>query len=126
MTLMLSKIKSGLVHESEVLHGNQSPEAGRARAALSDFQMELNDAAKSLNDLNMPFMIASLIGAVVNWFALIWASFSAQRPLTSTEEWLLTGLSVGWFLFVGAAVALAALIYLLPLHSKLNRIRSSV
>lgn len=126
MDLLLKKLEYDLAKEMDVLNAVQTPAAKRARAELSDLHMDISKNTETLNRLNLPFMIAALFGAVVNWTALIWASLDAQRQTSSTEEWVLIGISVGWFLLITASVGIAALRYLLPLSNRLNLIRARV
>jgi hypothetical protein len=126
MTLLLKKLQDDLTQEMDVLNSVQSPAAKRMKGELANLQMDIATNTVTLNRLSLPFMIAAIIGAAVNWLALIYASWAAQRPLEPTEEWLLTGISVGWFLLIAIAVGIAALIYLLPLSKRLNAIRARV
>jgi hypothetical protein len=120
----LRKLEGDLAQEMDVVNAVQSPAAKRMKAELSNLQMDIASNTVTLNRLNMPFMIAALLGAAVNWLALIYASVDAQHPLTSTDEWLLIGISVGWFLLIGLAVGIAALIFLLPLSKCLHTFRT--
>jgi hypothetical protein len=126
MTLLLKKLEFDLAQEMDVLDAVQTPAANRKKAELSGLQMDISKNTVTLNSLNMPFMIAALSGAAVNWGALIYASLFAQSPLTSKEEWILIVISVGWFLLIAASVGIAALAYLLPLSNRLNVIRARV
>jgi hypothetical protein len=126
ITLILGRLQSDLTNEMNVLQDNRSPEAGRSRAALSDIKVDTAEATKTLDKFSLPFLIASLIGAGVNWSALIWASFCAARPLNSTEEWILTFVAVGWFLLIGIIISTASAIYLLPLVRRLAAVRVRV
>jgi hypothetical protein len=126
MMLLLKKLEHDLAKEMDVLDAIQTPQAKRARAELSDVQMDISKNTSTLNHLNMPFMIAAILGAAVNWVALIYASLFAQSQLTSSEEWILIVISVGWFLLIAAAVGIAALVYLLPLSNRLSAIRARV
>ena len=126
MTLLLKKLSDDLTQEMDVLNSVQSAAAKRMKGELSNLQMDIATNAATLNRLNLPFMIAAIIGAAVNWSALIYASLAAQLPLTFTEEWLLICISVGWFLLIGIAAGIAALIYLLPLSKRLRAVRARV
>jgi hypothetical protein len=126
ITLILGRLQSDLTNEMNVLQDNRSPGAGRSRAALSDIKVDTAEATKTLDKFSLPFLIASLIGAGVNWSALIWASFCAERPLNSTEEWILTFVAVGWFLLIGIIISTASAIYLLPLVRRLAAVRVRV
>lgn len=124
MMLLLKKLEYDLAQEMDVLNGIQTPLANRAKAELTGLQMDISKNTAALNRLNMPFMIAALMGAAVNWGALIYASLFAPRQLTSTEEWILIIISVVWFLLIAVSVGVAALIYLLPLSNRLTAIRA--
>ena len=124
MALLQRKLDRDLAQELDVLSAVQTPAAKRSKAELSDLQMEISSTTVTLNRLNLPFMIAAILGAAVNWIALIYASLHADSPLSSTEEWMLIGISVGWFLLIGFVVAIAALAYLLPLANRLYAIRA--
>jgi hypothetical protein len=124
ITLILGRLERDLSNEMSVLRDNRSPEAGRSRAELSDIQVDTAKATKTLDRFSLPFLIASVIGAGVNWLGLIWASFCAAHPLTSTDEWLLTFVAVGWFLLIGITISAAATLYLLPLVRRLSVVRS--
>jgi hypothetical protein len=126
LTLLLRKLDEDIAKEMDVLGTVQSLEAKRIKADLSDLKMDIATNTETLNWLTLPFMIAALVGAAVNWLVLIYASFFAQNVLTSTDEWLLVLVSVGWFLLIGCAVGLAALLLLLPLSKRLHAIRARV
>ncbi|MBR1269438.1 hypothetical protein JQ629_18150 [Bradyrhizobium sp. AUGA SZCCT0222] len=126
MMLLLGRLEHDLAKEMDVLDKVQTSHAGRAKAELSGLQMDISKNIVTLDRLNMPFMIAALMGAAVNWAALIYASLFAQNQLTSTEEWILIAISVGWFLLITVSVGIAALIYLLPLSRRLKAIRARV
>jgi hypothetical protein len=126
MTLLVRKLDEDIAKEMDVLSTVQSLDAKRVKADLSDLKMDIATNTDTLNWLTLPFMIAALVGAAVNWLVLIYASFFAQNTLTSAEEWLLVLVSVGWFLLIGCAVGLAALLLLLPLSKRLHAIRARV
>src|SRR5260221_8844759 len=71
MNLLLKKMEHDLAKEMDVLDAVQTPPAKRAKAELSGLQMDISKTPVTLNRLNLPFMIAAIIGAAVNWVALI-------------------------------------------------------
>lgn len=123
MTLLLEKLARELAHEMDVVDTIQTPAARRLKGELSNLQMDISTNADALNRWNLPFMIAAIVGGLVNWAALILASVNAQRPLTWEEEWLLIGISVGWFLAIGTVVGIVALLLLMPLSKRLKELR---
>jgi hypothetical protein len=126
MTLLLDRLNEDLRAEMNVFDRLQTPKANSAKGDLASLQLDIAENAEKLNSLSLPFMIAALFGAAVNWGALIYAALYAQQVLTSTEELLLIGISVVWFLAIGIAVAGAALYFLLPIRRRLSAIRSQV
>lgn len=123
MTLLVERLDRELKQEMDVVSTIESRAAQRLRADIASLKMDVASRTDTLNSLNLPFMIAAILGAVVNWLALILASIAAPRPLSSTEEWCLIFISVGWFILIGLAVAVAALVLLLPSSRKLSELR---
>ena len=118
-----SKLEENLSAELDVFEKISTPRGLQAKADLSDLKTKLSNAGRHLDKLNMPFMIAAILGAVVNWIALIFSSLDASRVLTGLEQSLLLGASVAWYLLIGVSVVAAAVYYLSPLSRELDEIR---
>lgn len=125
MDLVSSKLKSDINSEFDVFAKVGSARAAALRGELSDIQIEFERTASTLDRFHLPFMIASILTAIVNWVLLAGASSNAAATLKPSEEWLLIAVSGPIYLVILAVLALATLIVLRPVRAKLDALRSS-
>jgi hypothetical protein len=123
MTLYLDKLENDLAAEVDVLEKVNSPKAREARSVLATLKLEISKKQNTLERWNLPFLIAAILGAAVNWMLLITASMCATYTLSFTQQLWLLVVSVGLFIAVGASASAAAYIVLNPVKKALLTIR---
>jgi hypothetical protein len=123
MSLFVDKLENDLAAEVDVLEKVHSPKAKEARSTLASLKLEISRKQRKVENWNLPFLIAAILGAAVNWALLVAASKCASYTLSFAEESVLLAVSVGLFVFVGACASAAAYIVLNPLRKALHQIR---
>lgn len=124
MDIMSAKVKAQVQSEMDVLVNVQTAKANEKKARLSDLNLEFVKTASTLDRFHLPFMIASILGAFVNWALLAAASHEAGRVLGSGEEWFVFLVSGPLYLVISAILALVTWHQLHPIQRKLGEIRS--
>jgi hypothetical protein len=123
MELLKDRLRNDLAAEFDVLSRIPTPRALQSKAELSDLKGKIENNTIKLDQLHLPFMIAAILGAVVNWLVLILASLDATRPLSNFEVAALIFCSVAWYLLIGVILAGFAFYQLYPLSRELTAIR---
>jgi hypothetical protein len=124
MDLLSKTFERDVDAEMNVLEGVQSPKAQTSRSALSDIKLEFAQTARALDSFHLPFMIATILGAIVNWVLLAKASSDAGYTLSPTEEGVVCFIAGPYFLLIAAVLAACTVLKLKPLRSQLSAIRS--
>jgi len=124
MDLLSMAFEKDLSAEMDVLEGVQTAKAKSSRSALSDLKLEFAQTARALESFYLPFMIAAIAGALVNWGLLAWASSKAGRELSYGEEWAVFFVAGPYFLVIAGLLAVVTLRLLKPFKNKLNAARS--
>ena len=79
MDLLSISFEKDLRAELDVFEGVQTTKAKTNKSDLGDLSLEFAQTAEALNSFHLPFMIAAIAGALVNWGLLAWASNNAGR-----------------------------------------------
>jgi hypothetical protein len=124
MDLLSAKAKADIRSEMDVLANVQTAKANEKKARLSDLNLEFVKTAATLDKFHLPFMIASILGALVNWALLAAASHEAGRVLSPGEEWFVFFVSGPIYLIISAILALVTWQRLRPVQVNLEEIRS--
>ena len=124
MDLLSARLKSDLHSEVEVMTNVHTAKANEKKSQLSDLNLEFVNTAATLNKFHIPFMIACIFSAFVNWLLLAAASAYASTPLSSEQEWSLCFVSGPVYLLIYSVLALATIYQLHPIRSKLDLLRS--
>jgi hypothetical protein len=124
MDLMSKTFERDLNSEIDVLTSVQTSKANAKITGLSDIKLEFAQTSRTLNFVHLPFMIASIVGAAVNWCLLAKASSTASYALSDAEEWGVFLVSGPFFLFIAGILAGITYRYLRPFRRRLNAIRS--
>jgi hypothetical protein len=124
MDLMSKAFERELNAEIDVFDDIQTIPAREKKTRLSNIKFDFSETSRALNIFHLPFMIASIAGAVVNWALLAKASSEAGYELAGWQEWAVFLLAGPFFLFI--AIVLAGFTYrkLRPLRKDLNAIRA--
>lgn len=125
MDLMSKKLKSNLDSELGVYEKIETPRAAMQRASLSDLLIEFRQVALQLDKIHLPFMIASISFAVVNWALLALAAYYSHYELSDTQEWLLLIVSGPIFFLISIVLAVCTVCILKPVRERLDNLRSS-
>jgi len=110
--LRVNSISRVVENELIALEGVKTPFAITKRRDISDLKLRFLTIRDRLNRTMVPFMIAAVIGALINLVALIDATFNAERELSSAVSYWMLFIAVGWFiveLFVLEIIARARL-----------------
>lgn len=126
MEWLEAKLEHDLASEFDVVKNAETDTARKARADLADLRVDLANADRQLNRFNVPFLIAAILGAGVNWGLLVLASTSAGYPLSCSQELLLAGVSGPFYLLIYSILAAWAWLKLKPYRSRLDEVRSRV
>jgi hypothetical protein len=124
MDLLSLAFERDLSAEMNVLEGVQTPKAQTNKSALSDLKLEFAQTARTLESFHLPFMIAAIAGALVNWALLASASSKAGRDLSYEEEWAVFFIAGPYFLLIAGLLAVVTVHMLRPHRNKLRAIRS--
>jgi hypothetical protein len=124
MEVLSAKVRADLNSEVDVLANVHSVRANEIKSELSDLNLEFVRTSSTLDRFHFPFMIASILVALINWGLLAAASADAPRKLTYWEEWGLLFVSGPIYLVISAVLAYAAWQLLRPIQTKLDAIRS--
>lgn len=106
--LRVSRLSSALDDELRVLAGIKSDVARQRLGALSAIKIELGRRRAPIERWLSIFLTATVIGAVLNLAALVFASIDAQRTLDLTEQWGLITISVLYYLAILAMLEVFA------------------
>ncbi|WLB50775.1 hypothetical protein [Bradyrhizobium japonicum] len=124
MDLLSARLKADLDSQVDILANIKTPKANEKKSQLSDLNLEFVNTSSTLDQFHLPFMIACVFTALVNWILLALASTTASRPLSGVDEWLLFAASGPVYLFIYAVLAGTAWWKLRPIRAKLDAIRS--
>jgi hypothetical protein len=124
MDLLSRSFEKDLDAEMNVLEGVQSPKAQAIRSALSDLKLEFAQTSRALDSFHLPFMIATILGAIVNWGLLAKASNDASHVLTTNEQQFVCFIAGPYFLMIALILAAFTVLRLKPLKNQLSAIRS--
>lgn len=124
MELLSVKLKSDLDAEFAVLEKVISTRAGEQRGKLSDLQLQFSQTASWLDRMHLPFMIASIIAAIVNWIFLAIGSSSASYQLNALQEWGLFLVAGPIYLLISIVLAALTFAVLRPIRARLDSLRS--
>jgi hypothetical protein len=124
--LRAAKIARILDMEMTALRGVATAFGQQKRRKLMSLKLRFLDAQKELERQQFPFLIFTLLGALINLLLLIKASVSAQQQVTPSIEWLLIFISVIYFVFIVIILDCIARRKLTPLMNDLSDLRSLV
>ncbi|MHC2536161.1 hypothetical protein [Bradyrhizobium diazoefficiens] len=122
--ILSRKFDSDLKSEFNVLASIATAHAAERRAVLSDLALEFDRTSKALERFHLPFMIASILGAGVNWYYLAEGAWNAACPLSPLAAAWLTFMSGPFFLLIFASVTAITFFSLRPLRAKLDAERT--
>jgi hypothetical protein len=125
MDLRVGKLSKALDEEFRVFSGGTSETARSALQEIASLQLEFNETRTRLERWNTPFMALTILVALGNWIALIYASLHASTVLTSPQEICLLTLSVFYYVVIWLALEGLARWQLRSLQSKLEALRAS-
>lgn len=124
MDLIAAKLKSDLDAEFGVLENVSTSQAAIRRGKLFDLQIKFANTSLRLESFHLPFMIASILIALVNWVLLACGSSLAQTALSLKYEVLLIFVSGPIYLLISTVLCGATFVLLYPIRSQLDAIRS--
>ncbi|TKV78932.1 hypothetical protein FDV58_24845 [Bradyrhizobium elkanii] len=125
LELIAKGLESDINAELGVVEMLHSEKARNLKIQLSDLKIDLSNKIDRLENLYVPYLIAAVITALVNWFLLWCASTSAGYPLSSNQEWALTFVAGPIYVVIGLVLWVWAQLLLLPLRGRLDALRKS-
>lgn len=120
--LRVTSLTAILENETRIL---QTVQTTAAKARLADFASAAVELAGEHGNLESDlrwFLGATLLGAVANWAALIWASLDATHTLNFGETILLLTISVFYYAAILGALEILARRRLRVLTSKIQEL----
>jgi hypothetical protein len=125
MDLRVGELSKALDEEFRVFSGVTSEKALSALQEIGSLQLEFNETRTRLERWNTPFMALTILVALGNWIALIFASLHASTVLTCSREICLLTLSVFYYVVIWLVLEGLARWQLRGLQSKLKALRAS-
>ena len=122
--LRVARIARTIEAELVALRGAVPPFARSKRRALHDLNLTFRVVRQRLERQLKPFMVAAVIGALVNLWALVEATVRSNRPISPREADALIFLSVGWFVLEIVALEVLARIMLRATTRELASLRA--
>jgi hypothetical protein len=123
--LRSASLGQAIEDEITIIQGVSSAKAQQKSGDLSSLKLAFNEETDNLEQWQLPFMIAALVGALGNWIALVFASLSAQSVLTATEEFGLIFVSVAYYILLGVTLEFIAQWRFRSVRLRLAQIRSA-
>jgi hypothetical protein len=121
--ILTRKFEADLSSEFNVLAKIATPHASERKAVLSDLNLEFARTSKTLERFHLPFMIASILGAVVNWYYLAQAAWNSGCSLSPIAAAWLTFISGPFFVLIFVTVTGVTFLRLRPLRERLDAAR---
>lgn len=121
--LRVNSISRTVENELIALEGATTPFAITKRRDVSDLKLRFLTIRDRLNQTMIPFMIAAVMGALINLIALIDATFNADVQLSSAEDIWMVFISVGWFVIELSILEIIARVRLGDLQTDLDILR---
>jgi hypothetical protein len=125
MDLRVGELSKALDEEFRVFSGVTSEKALSALQEIGSLQLEFNETRTRLERWNTPFMALTILVALGNWIALIFASLHASTVLTCSQEICLLTLSVFYYVVIWLILEGLARWQLRGVQSKLKALRAS-
>jgi hypothetical protein len=125
MDLRVGQLSKALDEEFRVFSGGTSDKALSALQEIASLQLEFNETCIKLERWNRPFMAITILVALGNWVALIFASLYASTVLTCSQESGLLTLSVFYYVVIWLILEALARWQLRGVQSKLKALRAS-
>lgn len=121
--LRVNAISRTIQNELIALEGAGTAFAVIKRRDISDLNLEFSTVKDGLDRTMIPFMIAAVIGAILNLVALIDATLNADRELSAAASYWMIFISVGGFAVELALLEAIARIRLGKIEAELDKIR---
>lgn len=121
--LRVNSISRTVENELIALEGATTPFAITKRRDVSDLKLRFLTIRDRLNQTMIPFMIAAVMGALINLIALIDATFNADVQLSSAADIWMVFISVGWFVIELSILEIIARVRLGDLQTDLDILR---
>jgi hypothetical protein len=123
--LRVNSISRTIENELIALEGATTPFAVIKRRDISDLKLRFLTIRDRLNQTMIPFMIAAVMGALINLVALIDATFNADSQLSFAATIWMVFIAVGWFLIELLVLEIIARTRLGELQTDLDLLRQS-
>jgi hypothetical protein len=121
--LRVNSISRTVENELIALEGATTSFAVTKRRDISDLKLRFLTTRDRLNQTMIPFMIAAVMGALINLVALIDATFNADVQLSPAAAFWMVFIAVGWFIVELLILEIIARMRLGDLQSDLDLLR---
>jgi hypothetical protein len=121
--ILTRKFEADLSSEFNVMANVPTAHASERKAVLSDLNLDFARTSKTLVRFHLPFMIASILGAGVNWYYLAQGAWNAGCSLSPIAVAWLTFISGPFFVLIFSCVTAVTFLTLRPLREKLDAAR---
>lgn len=125
LDLISKGLADDLNAELGVVENLKTAKAQQMKTQLIDLKIRLSEKVQRLERLHIPFLIAAVFVALVNWFLLWRASTTAGYQLSSNQEWALFVVSGPVYGMIGLVLWAWAQLLLLPIRGRLETIQKS-